>query len=486
MQEAREERQKIIGLYLAAYKNFTVEGMTLNGYDSTGVNYVTKLTNKLSSMVLNSNYRWAHIEVPKYEDISQEDKLQFELITNTVFDVIQADSNFESEKTKILRDFLIGTCAFKVKYTGDIMNPVEIEHRSILDIYLPKERKGKIEDVFCVSKNVTKDSIRNMYEDIEGIEEKLKDIQDTQKIDVWEATVYDYKTKDFIYCVALDQNFEKIIFSEHTEYNPWIVSRFEKLGYSPYGAGPCIKSILELLALKANKKKISHIGDMQSDPSHIYYGDTKYLLRARIGKPGTISQFGTRNNSIEKFNRGEGADIKFFEINGYKETLRDMFYINLIENITEIDQLKNITATTTQAIITEFSRQIEPTYSLMQKELLEGIVMKTYECCKKSYKISIQDIKCLKENPKLKIRFYNSLTIAQDQDDMERSELYYQAIVNKFGPMGAIAGMNKVEYIDALRKQLRVSNKSWKDGKEMEKAFEEIQQYMAEQQGGMQ
>lgn len=435
---------------------------------------------------MNSNYKWAHIEVPKYEDISQNDKTMFERITNIVFDQIQEESNFELEKSKIIDDYLIGTTAFKVKYTGNIREPVEIEHAPILSIYLTKSRKGKAGDVFYHCKQVTKHKIIETYGISIMENEHISSMRDDELVDIWEGTVYDATIGKYQYAVSMDEAFSKVFYEIETEYNPWVVARYEAFGDGPYGAGPCVKSILELLGLKENKKKISDIGTMQAKPNYIYYGESKYLLRARLNTPGSISQFGTRLNSIEKFNRGEGADIQFFEISGYKETLRDMFYINLIENITEVDQLKNITATTTQAIITELSRQIEPTYSLMQKEMLKNIVIKVFECCQKAYMFNLDDIECLKENPKLKIRFYNALTIAQDQDDMERSEMYYQAIANKFGPMGAIAAMNKVEYIDILRKRLRVSNKEWKDGKEMEKAYEEIQQYMAEQQGGMQ
>lgn len=485
-EEAQKERQAIYPLYQKAHDNFTVEGMNLNGIDATGIKYMTKLSNKLSSYIMNSNYIWAYIETPRYEKLNQGDKNEFEHITEVVFDHIQKESNFELEKSKIIRDFLIGTTAFKVRYTGEIQNPVNIEHTAILDIYLTKNRNGKTGDVFYKRKGVKKHNLIDMYG--LGI---LNDINvatmtEQDEKELVEATVYDHMKKLYHYVVSLDESFDKVIYYELTDYNPWIVARFETMGESPYGAGPCTKAVLELEELKRNRKRISKIGEHQANPTYVAWtSDPKYIAQSRLNNPGKVSILGTTRaqTQIEPFNRGEGADIKFFEMEEYKSTLIDLFYINLIENISSVDQLKNVTATTTQALITELSKQIEPTYSLMQKEMLEPIVMKVFQCLVKASYFDLSKISVLKNNPKIKIRFYNALTIAQEQDDQERANLYFQNLASIAGGMVATSNLNISEFIDGMQKRFRVKSSEFKTGEDTEKAMQEIQDSMTQEQG---
>lgn len=148
---ASENRGAVASLLNLAIKNFTVQGI-VNDLDSTGILYMDKLRNKISSLVMNSNYIWAYIEPPKWANASATDRSQFEQHTRVVFDVIQETSNFETEKAKILSDYLIGTTAFKVKYTGEMFRPAEIEHCPLANIYLGNDRKGQPGDVFFLKK----------------------------------------------------------------------------------------------------------------------------------------------------------------------------------------------------------------------------------------------------------------------------------------------------------------------------------------------
>lgn len=291
----------------------------------------------------------------------------------------------------------------------------------------------------------------------------------------------------FHYVVSTSNEFTDVLDHRIDTYNPWIVARYESIGDSPYGIGPCVKAIMEIEGLKEVKANIRRIAKKQARPSYLGYGQAKYIQNSRIDEPGAISLMGQSpgQNQIIPFNRGENANMEFFNLDMYKELLRDIFYINLIESVQNIDQLKNVTATTTQAIVTEFSRQIEPTYALMQRELLREIVIKVFQCLQKISIIDISKIKALQENPRLKIRFYNALTIAQDQDDLERNMLYFQNIASTLGPQVAAANMNQAEYINAQQKRFRINNKEWKSGEETEKQVEEMNAMIAAQQGGM-
>lgn len=485
-EEAQRERQKIIDIYRVAWENFTAEGMSLKSIDATGIKYASKLANKLSSYIMNSNYIWAYIETPRYEELAQGDKQAFEYITEVVFDHIQKESNFELEKSKIMKDYLLGTTAFKVRYTGDIANPFMIEHTSILNVYLAKNRAGMAGDVFYKREKVKKHELIDLF----GIEilndENVSTMTEKDEVDLVEGTVYDYKKNIYYYAVAFNDSFDKVIFFEESDFNPWVVARFESQADSPYGIGPMVKAVLSLLELLRIKKRVAKIGEHQANPSYVAWGaEPKFLARSRLNTPDKISWLGTAKNQmlVEPFNRGESADIGFFEMDDYKSTLTELFYINLIENITSVDQLKDVTATTTQALVTELSRQIEPTYSLMQKEMLEPIVMKAFYCLTKANYFDLSRIEVLKNNPRIKIRFYNALTIAQEQDDQERTNLYIQTIANTLGGMVMTNNINAQAFIDATQKRFRVKSKEFKSGEETEKQLEESMGEMTQEQG---
>lgn len=486
--EAQQERNVILAWYLKARAHFLPREININGVDSTGLVYATKLANKLSAMILNSNHIWAWIETPRFEDISRDDKIQFRYITEMVFDEIQENSNFETEKAVILMDYLVGTAIFKVRFTGKISSPIEFQSVPNINCYLTKRRGKQQGDVFYYAGKVKKHQILNLFGEKAYNCERVQRMSQDDDIELWEGTVWDEETKMFHYAVSTSNEFADMLDYRVDTYNPWIVARYESIGDSPYGIGPCVKAIMEIEGLKDTKANIRRIAKKQARPSYLGYGEAKYILNSRIDDPGAISHMGMSpgQNQIVPFNRGENANMEFFNLDMYKELLRDIFYINLIESVQNIDQLKNVTATTTQAIVTEFARQIEPTYALMQRELLREIVIKTFLCLQKIHLIDISNIKILKENPKLKVRFYNALTIAQDQDDLERNNLYLQNLASALGPQVVAANMNQAEYIDALQKRFRVNSKEWKSGEETEKEIEGINNMIAaQQQGGM-
>lgn len=487
-QEAQQERNVILAWYLKARAHFLPREINLNGVDSTGLAYATKLANKLSAMILNSNHIWAWIETPRFEDISRDDKIIFRHITEIVFDEIQENSNFETEKAVILMDYLIGTAVFKVRFTGKIANPVEFQPVPNINVYLTKRRGKQPGDTFYNAGKVRKHQILNLFGEKAYNSEKVQRMSQDDEIELWEGTIYDQETKKFHYVVSTSNEFEDILDYRIDNYNPWIVARYESIGDSPYGIGPCVKAIMEIEGLKEVKANIRRIAKKQARPSYLGYGQAKYIQNSRIDEPGAISMMGQSpgQNQIIPFNRGENANMEFFNLDMYKELLRDIFYINIFETAQNLDQLKNVTATTTQLVTTEFAKQIEPTYALMQRELLREIVIKVFQCLQKISIIDISKIKALQENPRLKIRFYNALTIAQDQDDLERNMLYFQNIASTLGPQVAAANMNQAEYINAQQKRFRINNKEWKSGEETEKQVEEMNVMIAaQQQGGM-
>lgn len=150
-----------------------------------------------------------------------------------------------------------------------------------------------------------------------------------------------------------------------------------------------------------------------------------------------------------------------------------------------MDDLKNVTATATQVAVSKFAEQIEPMYSMIQKELLKGVVMKVYECCKMSSLISIKDIEWLKQNPRTSLRYYNAIVIAQDQEDLQNADMFLQNLATKFGATAVAAAIREEKYIDNLARRFRVKSDEYYLGEDFTKRLEEIQQAQAQAtQGG--
>lgn len=474
--EAFAEKVKMDWLINTALRYFTIQGIRQDNISSIGVIYKDKFKNKLLSLIVSSYMKWATITVPKTDNLSENDRLYFEYITDTVFDVIQEDSNFETEKSNIFDNYLISTAVFKIRRTESYSQPCEFVTANLQNVYLTKKRANMQSDVFYKNEKVNKYQLLEAYgEDIEN-SEAFQKMDDKEMIDIWECCVYDNKNKTYLIAIAKDSKFSQLIHVKRDTYNPWIICPYERYGDSPYGAGPCIKALLEIMALIRTRARIEKVGQKQLDPAYIFYGQgSKWLRRATLDEPGTITRLGMKNeNEIIPFDRGETANIAFFSIENYEKILKDAFYINLVENIGSVEDLKNITATTTQVLVTELSRQIEPTYSLLQKEMLKKIVIKVLECCSGVYKINLKKLECLQENPKLKIRYYNAITIAQDNDDMDRATMFYNTIAQTLGQATAIAAIRPKEFYNAQMRRLRIPQKEWKTGEEVEKEVKEI------------
>lgn len=460
-----------------ATKYFTLDGLQNTSGGATGFSYLDKLRNKISSLVVNNNYIWGYIDAPKFVTISESDQIAFEKINEKVFDVLQTESNFEAEKASILSDFLIGTACFKVSYTGDMFSPVRIDYSKLENVMLGRDRNGKPGDVF-EKKKVTKGDLIDAF----GIESLSNDIlnrmRDDEKREIYEGTIYDYESKKYIYATSFDQSFTEIIYSEYMDYNPWVIARCEKMRESPYGAGPAIKAVKEIAQVNTKKENLSRIGEKLAKPSWFFWGDIRFARRARLNTPGAVSVMGAPGkNSFAPVNQGIDLNVEFFNLEDNRQTLNDLFFIDFITNIKDVDTLKGVTATATQIAVTKFAEQIEPMYSMLQKELLEPTVMKAFECCKRSNLISLEDIEYLKDpSSKMTIRFYNAITIAQDQDDLERANMYINDLVAKFGPQVVFANMNIANHIDAQRKRYRVKPLEFISGKETEERLEENMQ----------
>lgn len=484
---ASKNRRRVESLIQLVIRNFTVEGLEQNDLDSTGILYMEKLRNKISALIMNSNYIWAYIEPPRWIEVSDTDKGIFEDHTEKVFDIIQEGSNFEIEKAKILADYLIGTTALKVNFTGNLIFPAEIEHCPLSSIYLGNDRKGKPGDVFYQKKGATKYTLADSYGQDVLNQPAIKAIGDNEEFSFWEATIlHDDK---IYYAVSTDPSFKNTFYFEELTYNPWVISRCELLPGSPYGCGPSMKAVMELLGLKRKKKNMDTIGTKLAKPSYIAYGDARQIKRSRVNMPDTVSIFRDRSTSIEPFQRGNNTEVELFNLSEHKEVLREIFYIDFITAIKDVDSLKNVTATATQVAVSKFAEQIEPMYSMIQKELLKGIVMKVYECCIKANLISLEGIEYLKDNPRTSLRFYNAITIAQEQDDLQRANMFIQDIQLKFGQLGVIASMKEEKHVDELIKRYRVSTKEFNSGKEMSEKMQELlaqtQQGQMQGQGGV-
>ena len=481
---AHKNRGRVERLLMLANRHFTVQGLSEHDMDSTGILYLDKLRNKISSLVMNSNYIWAYIEPPKWADASTKDREIFEQHTRVVFDVIQETSNFETEKAKILSDYLIGTAAFKVKYTQNLFSPAEIEHTPLMNIYLGNDRRGQAGDVFYHKKGITKYNLSDSYGKDILSHPSISAMADDDEFDVWEATIL-YQDK-ILYGVSKNTDFSEMFYYEEMTYNPWVISRCELLPSSPYGCGPCIKAIMELIGLKSKKKNIEKIGQKLAKPSFIGYGNPKEIMSSTLNVPGTISIFRNQQTRIEPFQNGYNPEVEMFDISEHKEILRDIFYIDFITAIKDVDDLKNVTATATQVAVTKFAEQIEPMYSMIQKELLRGVVMKVYECCKLANLVNINDIEWLKRNPRTSLRYYNAIVIAQDQEDLQNADMFLQSLATKVGPAGAVAAIREEKFIDSLAKRYRVKSDEFYLGDEFLKRLEEIQQAQAQAEGGEQ
>ena len=483
---ASKNRRRVEHLLQLAIRHFTVEGLQEADLDSTGILYAEKLRNKFSALIMNSNYIWAYIEPPRWVEASDGDKAIFEKHTETVFDIIQEGSNFELEKAKILSDYLIGTTALKINFTGNLIFPAEVEHCSLSSIFLGNDRKGKPGDVFYLKKGASKYTLSDTYGKDVLLQPAIKAIGDQDEFDFYEATIlYDGKV---LYAASLDGSFKNTFYFEEMEYNPWVIGRCELLPGSPYGCGPCIKACMELLALKNKKKNLDKVGTRLASPAYIGYGDVKDIKRSRVSKPDTISIFRNRSTSIEPVNYGNNVEVETFNIQEHKEVLREIFYIDFISAITDVDSLKNVTATATQVAVAKFAEQIEPMYSMVQKELLKGIVMKTYECCLRANLLSTDDIEYLKNNTRTSLRFYNAITMAQEQKDLQRASMYIQDIFTKWGHAGVASAIKEEAHIDELMRRYRVSVKEFNTGKEMAAKMNEILQQTQQvqtPQGGM-
>lgn len=479
---AKSKKQSIEHIYNLAQKHFNVSEIKNNYYDSTGILIKNKLINRLSSAILNSSYIWAHIEPPKYlrSKVSENDKIELEKQTRVVFDDIQNLSNFEFEKTKILNDYLLGTTVFKCESTGDYRKPTRFRHAPIGNCYILEGPDSLVNTVFYKNEKMRVSNIKAIWKNSNVSE--LERLNITQEYDVWECTVYNYTTKKYDYVVSVDESLQIIIHYEELEESPWIVGRWENFEYnSPYGAGPCSKAIMELMALRKTKNSINKIRDYQSDPPLVSYGDRRLALAAKI-LPGKNSFLGEGQNQtiLKPFNNGANPQMEMFDLKEHKDILNDLFYIDFITSIKNVEDLKNITATATQIAVTKFAEQIDPVYSRMQKEILEQVVRKVRNNNLISNVISNRDIDYLKENTKLTVRFHNALTIAQDQEDMQKNNMFIQDIAAKFGPLVVAAMIKPNEYIKNTASRLNITRDEFILGEELEAKVKEIQENVAQ------
>lgn len=483
--DAQTDKSQIWWMYEAAMATFFVTDMNRKDEDSYGVRAKNKLVNRLISMLNPGDYNWGLFEPPRGVPATEPDKKLLQNNTEVIFNRLQEYSNFEIENFKFMANLTIGTAAMRRDIMGDLGSPVRYRNVPLKNLYISEGALSKVQHVFYENKGLSISKVRELWPDanLEGFEENQREL------DIIEGTIYDSKTKKYHYLVSKGSTFEEIIYSEEMDETNWLVARWGSFeNNSSWGVGPGIEVVLEALSLRKKKQNLRVAGDLNVRPPLKGYGDRALITRAKFGAGDTTYVGKSRGQAdFEPLITTLGADLDIYNVENHQKLIDDAFYAQYLPDLSDV---KNVTATAIQALRSEFRQIFEPVYTRVIKEYLKPILLDYFNIMDRA-KIGGVDksqLSWIEQNPNLGVRFKNMLTMTQDNEELERLNLFLGNVNESLGANYNAAFLKGEEayqrYIDLYHTDRKLFYNVDEAKENMQKIIQQSQEAAQAMQGG--
>jgi hypothetical protein len=451
-------------------------------FNNVGQQAAMGFVNRMQNLLCPIQKDWIKIELGEgFKNIDEGTKnvLQKQIdVINSNLNSIKNTSNFDMVISEFFFDLVFGTACLLIQ-SMDEDAPIFFQCIPFTDYAITEGYSNFIDGVFRTF-NLKLDGLKEMFNDIdEGKFERLKiDAQEDKSLEFIEATIYNYKTKNYDY-VVYDLGTKSILVSREYEYNPFIVLRWNKPSNEWYGTGV---GQLALNDLKTYNKIMEYSMRCLSFTLPIFLVDRDDILRQNFKiQPGALNPVKYDSNGkpmIQTLQMPTDFNLLQFHLDQIKMDIKRIMLDSTIP-----DEKQARTATEIQERINELNTSLISVSGRLINEFIYKVPQIMLFTLQKSFNL-FPDFK-----PK-QLNYYNyrleiqtHLTQILNMQDIDNTIRSLQLLFS-FDPSGQLA--NSIVKIQPLLKDLIEKMNIKNDFIYTEEEIQAIQQQQQQQQEQLQ
>lgn len=466
-------------------------------YDDTAVNANITLANGLQTNLTPPNVKWFNLS-PRVEELNADEEVSQYLAkaSDQVFRTLTL-SNFSQQ----IHEVYMGLGAFGTACLLEDEDPQDdIRFHSFRvpgTVYYFEDAAGRVSEMMRCFEYTTTQAI-----------EELGDNAGKNVLDAWKDKDYD-KPHKFLHCVgprhvrdvakrdAVNMEIystyinvveQKIVEERGYPEKAWFVVRWNKNSNDKHGFSPnmvilpTIKSANLLMAdlLQASRLSVR-------PPLDIPYKGYMNQPNINPGKPNYRNQALDQQNGIRKIdvlgNFQGGAEMLL----NLQESIKRAYYVNMFLSLE--NQKTQKTATEVAEMVNEKMSQLGPALKRIENELLQGIIVRTFNILRRKGKIGPPPQKLVDAGGEYNIAYVSRLELAQKAAEIQSLDGFMLRVGNaaQYNPE-ALDRVNIDTYVDVAEKVFSVPpalTRSIEEANAIRKARAEQAQAVAQQEAAL-
>lgn len=205
--------------------------------------------------------------------------------------------------------------------------------------------------------------------------------------------------------------------------NPYLISRFNKEGRDPYGSCPGLDALPLQRQCNTIEQDLDILGEKMANPPILAPNDFSFDIDFSAG--GITYYDPTDPNSMPKEWQQAGRyDIGLDRLNNKRETIRQLFFVPMIEMFANLD--KNMTATEANLRQQEKISQFSPTFTRLTTEFLNPMLENIFDVL--LIQGAFGELPADLEGLDYKITYKSKIAIMLQQQGAQNFLQYFQAV----------------------------------------------------------
>lgn len=336
---ANAARSMFDALYKEAYRygiaernmyNNRVQGSvtTTEIYDSTAGDSNNNFANLLHDSLYPRKYRWFEFRAGTAIPVQNRElaRRRLDEVTEQWFALFDK-TNFHTEIQPALKDLGAGTAALAIRDYSDPEIPATFQAVPLNELYVAPGRENHLTNIFR-KWEIEADIIKTTWPDAEFGEDDISGGSagtTGHKIEVLEASYFDYDAKEYHYRVYIHQS-RKCIVTRTQAYSPWIVFRWDVVSGESYGRGPLIAALPDIRT--ANQVVEFTLKNASIELAGVYTAVDDGVLNPHniVLEPGTVIPVayngGNFGRSLDLLPRSTNFDLSSLVLSDLRQSIR--------------------------------------------------------------------------------------------------------------------------------------------------------------------
>ena len=349
-------------------------GRTTVIFDSTAPDSTVRFANRAQMTMVPPEQVWmkfaAGDEIPTGQ--RQQASALLDAVTERFFQLLRR-TNFDTEINEVFIDLAVGTAAFLIEPDPNDEAPATFTAVPASQVILAEGPNGSVDTVFREHKlEGRKIKLRWPNADIPADFIARYGVKAEEKVEIIEATYFDYDKKVYKHEVYLSKD-QKKIFEFEDESSPWVIVRLNKTPGEIYGRGPLVNALPDIKTL--NKTVEMVLQNAALAVAGVYTAADDGVLNPDTVEiaPGVVIPVGfnggVNGRSLDVLPRSGDFTVAELVLNDLRASVRRKLYDDQFDGL-------DVTKSKFEASerLSSFAESVGPAFSRIQVELMWGVV----------------------------------------------------------------------------------------------------------------